>query len=165
MTATYDLIASNVLATTASSVTFSSLPTSGYRDLVVVMDFSTSTTSDMPGIRLNSDSGANYNTLLMLAGGSTAAAYYRTGRTSGWMEWYSASGSQIAQIEIMDYNTTNKHKTLLFRRDQGISLTSAGTIRWANTAAVTSLTLIPAAETGSGNFNSGSTFYLYGIAG
>lgn len=164
MTATYDLIASNVLVSPSSSVTFSAISGS-YRDLVVVMDYSTSTTSDMPGIRFNSDSGANYDTLIMLGSGSSAVSYYRTGRTSGWMEWYSAAGNQITRISIMDYSATDKHKTALFRRDQGNNVSSAGTIRWANTSAITSLTLIPGAELGSGNFNSGSSFYLYGIAG
>lgn len=163
-TPTYVPLSTLTLSSTALAVEFSAI-SQDYKDLVVVMDYSTNTTSDMPGIRFNGDSGANYSTTMIMGSGSSTFNYTRSARTSGWMEWYSASGSQITIIQVMDYSATDKQTTALFRRDQANNVTSAGAIRWANTAAVTSLTLIPAAETGSGSFNSGSTFTLYGIAG
>jgi hypothetical protein len=162
-TPTYDLITSTTLASSSASVSFVGIPAS-WRDLVLVADFSTSTTTDMPGIRLNGDSGANYNTVMMMGSGTSVFNYIRTGRTSGWMEWYSATGRQLVICSLFDYTQTNKHKQLLFRRDQANNVTSAGAIRWANTNAVTALTIIAAAETGTGTFTAG-TFSLYGIAG
>jgi hypothetical protein len=161
-TPTFDLIGSTVLNSSTATVTFSGI-NSSFRDLVLVANCSTDITSDNPGIRFNGDSGSNYNALVMLSGGSSALSYSRTNITSGWMEWYSASGQQLIVCEINDYATTNKHKTALFRRDQPSNVVSAGAIRWANTAAITSLTVLPGATTGSGNFNTGSSFYLYGV--
>ncbi len=161
-TPTYIPLGTITITGSPTEVQFNSIAQS-YRDLILVGDFSTNTTSDMPGIRFNGDSGANYNTVIMLGSGTSAFSYSRTGRTSGWMEWYSASGKQLIECSIMDYSVTDKHKTVLFRRDQAGNVTSAGAIRWANTAAITSISIIPAAETGSGAFNSGSTFSLFGI--
>jgi hypothetical protein len=42
-----------------------------------------------------------------------------------------------------------------------VSVLSAGVGLWRNTAAITSVSLV--AESGSGDFQSGSTFRLYGI--
>ena len=58
MTATYDLVASNVLTSTAASVSFSSIGAS-YRDLIIVIDAAVGTSASL-NCRVNSDTGSNY---------------------------------------------------------------------------------------------------------
>jgi hypothetical protein len=73
---------------------------------------------------------------------------------------YGTDQRGVVIINVMDYSATDKHKTIL-ARDAGGNAAQAGAIasRWANSAAVTSATVV---NTG-GNFNSGSTFSLYGV--
>jgi hypothetical protein len=62
--------------------------------------------------------------------------------------------------QIFDYAATNKHKTVLNRTGAMTwSWTRAGTGRWANTSAITSITLL---SVGS-NIAAGTTLNLYGI--
>jgi hypothetical protein len=59
----------------------------------------------------------------------------------------------------MDYSATNKHKSVVTRNDHP-SHTQAQANRWANTAAITSISI---AVRGGSSFASGSTFSLYGV--
>jgi hypothetical protein len=111
--------------------------------------------------RFNSDSGSNYSRVLMYAPPATSLA--QTSRSA--VE--SSTGPTSLQptfLQIMDYSATNKHKTVLQR--QGLIATdstffvSASASRWANTAAITTVSL----TTASGTFNAGFTFNLFGIA-
>ena len=146
-TPTYDLIASNVLSSSASSVTFNSIPAT-YRDLVLV-------TSGLNGgffARLNGDTGANYSRVYMRGNGSSAlsgAGSENFVRVNGWATIF----------HFLDYSATDKHKPILIRSDTYYSLTQADAQRWANTAAINSIEL----NANGGDFPSGSTFYLYGI--
>ena len=58
-TSTYDLIASNVLTSSASNIEFTSIP-STYRDLVIVMTV-TADSASFGRMRFNNNSGSNYN--------------------------------------------------------------------------------------------------------
>jgi hypothetical protein len=156
-TATYTPLATVTLGTATASVTFSSIPAT-YRDLILVMNGVGSLSTD-DVLRFNSDSGANYNWVRMFGTGSTATSsasasqtYIRnTGNTS-------PVNSMI--IQIMDYSATDKHKTVLSRGDNPAETVMAVASRWANTAAITSVSHSVA----SGTWTVGSTFNLYGIA-
>lgn len=162
MTATYDLIASNVLTSSASSVTFSSI--SGYRDLVVVADGRTVTgSSDNFVLRFNGDTGNNYNSVWAETYGTSN--WSSSSSNSSWIilgQAYSLlqpTESGLAIASIMDYSATDKHKSVLSRAGragEGVTMLAG---RWANTSAITSVTVL----TTSANFAVGSSFYLYGI--
>jgi hypothetical protein len=62
---------------------------------------------------------------------------------------------------ILDYTQTNKHKLVVARANDGANRTTTTAGRWANTSAITSLTVL----VGSGTFNTGTVFSLYGIEG
>jgi hypothetical protein len=62
-------------------------------------------------------------------------------------------------LNIFDYSSNDKHKTTISRTGIVSLYTVAYSTRWANASAVTSITIFP----DSGNFNSGSTFAMYGI--
>lgn len=161
-TSTYDLIASNVLTGTATSVTFSSIPAT-YRDLILVIRASTSSLSYLT-YRLNGDTGANYLTVYAEGTGSLAQSstvidsfgYFVPGDAGR-----SNTGSATLTIaNFQDYSATNKHKTQLVRANNTTTGTSMSASRWASTSAINSIVVAP---TGAANFEVGGTFYLYGL--
>ena len=160
MTAKYTVLDSQVLATSAASVTFSSIP-GGYKDLVLVIS---GTTPSFGQVRLNfnSDIGANYYSVQMRGSGSAASSATTAGETffsSGPNTDFSTTiGMSVDQI--IDYSATDKHKTILRRSGStyGVgTLATAG--RWANSVAVVSITV----STSAANFAAGSTFRLLGV--
>jgi hypothetical protein len=152
---TYTQINSVTLAASSSSVTFSSIP-QNFRDLILVYLGTTGAVSGVEA-RVNGDSASNYSLVRMYSGGGG------TGSTTATTNYYPVMYSGLpvtgmSILQIMDYSTTDKHKTALTRGSEyNYSMTEALASRWANTAAITSLSI------SSSGFNSGSTFILYGI--
>jgi hypothetical protein len=64
-------------------------------------------------------------------------------------------------ISVQNYANSTTYKTVLARFNNPDSLTNALVGMWRNTAAITTISLT--AESGSGDFQSGSTFTLYGV--
>lgn len=160
-TSTYDLIASNVLGSSAASVTFSSIPAT-YRDLIIVINATAAVDFAIPAIRLNSDTGSNYSTVLM-AGESGGPISQSLTSTRYFPNYRASTGAGttrplITLVHIMDYSATDKHKTFLSRGNTSEGV-EAGAGRWANTAAVNTVQVLTADQ----NFATGSSFYLYGI--
>ena len=154
-TPTYTALANITLGSSASSVTFSSIPAT-YRDLVMV--FNGSGPSGVPIVlRYNNDTGANYPSVRMFNTGSSPNSDTVTPPEIGF-----SNTSLVALVNIMDYSATDKHKTSLIRwgNADGTSYSMAWASRWANTAAITTLNITVA----SGQIVSGSTFALYAIA-
>jgi hypothetical protein len=154
-TPTYIALATVTLTGSASSVTFGSIP-QNYRDLVMVVDGSGTGNLEMH-TRYNSDSGSNYPYVGMdgtysevgTAVSATNFGYFTTAR------WFHT-------IQIFDYSTTNKHKMTLLRRNGPTSNSvAAESNRWANNAAINSISITASANA----FATGTTFNLYGIAG
>lgn len=160
-TPTYDLIDSQVLSTSASSVTFSSIPAT-YRDLVLVVSGTSSLARNVQ-VKINNDSGANYNYVVMAGDGSSAQTDSGSGQTTGSLTSFAqmnATAEAIFISQFLDYSATDKHKTYLTRGNNSSGAVSATAGRWASTAAITTLELyVPSAT-----FDAGNTFYLYGIA-
>jgi hypothetical protein len=159
-TPTYTALATRTLTGTASSVVFSTIPAT-YRDLILVCSGTSSNTAiNSIFVRFNSDAGSNYPFVQMY--GTAAGAGSNTSTTTGAIAGLTISSSVNTNItQIMDYSATDKHKTTLSRQNSmGDSYVRASASRWTNTAAITSITCF--IDTGA-NFNSGSTFSLYGI--
>ena len=165
-TPTYTPLATITLTSSASSVTFSSIPAT-YRDLVIVFNGQRSASGTVGlRVRFNSDTGSNYHVVKMLGDGSVAESSvdspndYVEGSANRAISAVSRSN---AICQIMDYSATDKHKSVLSRSSradatEGQAYASAS--RWANTAAITTVRLY----LGSGDFASTSTFSIYGIA-
>jgi hypothetical protein len=151
-TATYIALATTTLTTTTSSVTFSSIPAT-YRDLVLVAAGQTSSTAGA-NIQFNNDTGTNYSVVFMFGTGTTSQSEQYTAQTSIGIGAFQPSGINIHHI--MDYSATDKHKTVLVRRDTD-SYTVAGAGRWASTNAITSV------KFNATNMTSGTVLTLYGI--
>ena len=157
VTPTYIPLATTTLGSTATSVTFGSIPAT-YRDLILVINpiDSTSGTGDFINLRFNGDTGSNYSRVAMIGNGSAAST---TTRTDNGIDLEINGTHHFHQIQIMDYSASDKHKTALIRLNLPELRVYAMASRWANTAAITSLSCSSAAA----SFTIGSTFSLYGI--
>ena len=160
-TPTYTPLATVTLGTTASSITFSSIPAT-YRDLVVVLN-GTVTNNTALQIRYNGDTGSNYSKVHMWGQSSSGQSDASTGDTFFNLRDVPASGRLFTRVQIMDYSATDKHKTALALNTYDPSSFSynvfTGAGRWANTSAITSILVF----LGTGNFNSGTTLSMYGV--
>jgi hypothetical protein len=157
-TPTYTPLATVTVGSLASSVTFSSIPAT-YRDLILVGNgtiFGTEGT-----IRFNNDSTSNY-TAIGLLGDINGAGSFADSTALVFFNKVPMTGI----LQIMDYSTTDKHKTYLHRdgstTPSGFITAQAG--RWSNTAAITTVSIHAIGGPGTG-FSPGVTFNLYGIVG
>lgn len=156
MATTYDPIATQTLGSASASVTFSSIP-STYTDLIIVSNAgSTVTTNDY--IRFNGDTGANYSWTRIYGTGSAAGSSRGTNTNEGFIgDVTTTLATEILQIQ--NYTNTTTYKTVIARSSNSSSAVTASVSTWRNTAAITSITLLP----GSTTWIAGSTFTLYGI--
>lgn len=160
----YTAIASQTLTSSAASVTFSSIPTDGtYRDLVLVINATVSGTNTTPTFTVNGNA-TGYNQVWAAGNGSTTGSSSTSADAKFYLSYYNNDTTrQQHTIHFMDYSVTDKHKSVLIRSDQASTGTTMSAGRWANTAAITSITLLPQSS-GSLTWSTGSTFSLYGIA-
>jgi hypothetical protein len=157
-TNTYTPIGSITLASATALVSFSSIP-STYRDLVFVFAGDGSSGGADIAIQLNGDGGNNYDRVFMVGNGTSPSSGSNS-NVSRMDALTVANGRQTSMVcQFMDSSATDKHKTVLTRdNDTGLQV-GARAFRWANTAAITSMQIFVTA----GNFNTGSTFTLYGV--
>ena len=154
-------LATITLGTAQATVTFSSI-TGSYRDLRLVATVKSATSQSL-WLRFNSDAGANYS--LVNAGGSgTAATSVNTTDVavySGNVSYPAAADGFMATIDIMGYSATDKHKSLLSRAGNSANGVDMLAGRWANTAAITSVTCTTLS---TNTYAAGSVFTLYGVS-
>jgi hypothetical protein len=158
-TNTYVALDTQTLGSAAASVTFSSIPQT-YTDLVLVINGYSINDVDWRFRMGNGsiDSGSNYSGTYMYGDGSGASSYRESNVTGiGTGGAYNATGTSI--IQIQNYSNTNTNKTILARTNSN-DYTQARVGLWRSTSAVNVIQISP----DSGNFASGSTFTLYGIA-
>jgi hypothetical protein len=172
MATTYTLISSNVLASSAASVTFSAIPAT-YTDLVVRFSARSDAAAIITTIRtrINGITTSTYS-LTRLVGDpsgssvSSSAVSSGTGFTSTYAVADSATANTFSSNEIyIPSYTANQNKPLsTFSVSENNSTEAYEQIAanlWSNTAAITSIAFD---FSGGQNFKSGSSFYLYGIS-
>lgn len=172
----YFPIATTTLATSAATVTFSSIP-STYKHLQLryTARSTRASTSDVVAIYFNSDtSSANYTWYNSVYGNNSgvASVSYGTG-VNGNIYVGEAIGTtgvanafNIGIVDLLDYASTSKYKMLKTIQGWLNSTAASSTVslssgNWLSTSAVTSLTL----KTSVGSFAQYSSFTLYGIKG
>jgi hypothetical protein len=173
----YDSIATTTLSTTASSITFSSIP-STYRHLQIRLLGQTNRGTfcrDSLRMIFNSDSGANYADHSLYGDGSSAGAgantsgTYMTVGTIGTSAVLSSLMFGARVIDVLDYANTSKYKTVRSIGGLDMNGTGSGGVGglvdlnsglWQSSTAVTSITFTPAVGT---TFNQYSSFALYGV--
>lgn len=171
MANTYVAISSQVLASTAASVTFSSIP-STYTDLIIKISAKNSDAgsgTDWITYTVNGDTGTNYSgTRLYLSGSTITNNRYSTNnqfidtRITSAGETLTSSFGQT-EIYIPNYTSTSSRQLITF----GVA-ESGDTFANINSTAslyrgVSSISSITFAVSGSYNFIAGSRFDLYGI--
>ena len=169
MAATYEPIATTTLGSAAASYTFSSISGS-YTDLVLVIQTRTSYSVDNgPRIQLqfNGDTASNYSATRVFGTGASASSNRDTSNTNMTFGYIASSFSSNTNpgnhiVNIKNYSNTTTYKTVLARWNAIANGSPVGAAvgLWRSTSAITSILLKPEA----GNFVTGSTFTLYGIA-
>jgi hypothetical protein len=154
---TYTPIATTTIASAVASYTFSSI-TGSYTDLVLITNPITTANTDIK-VRFNSDSGSNYSWTRLYGDGSSAASQ-RVSETYGEITNSRTTLISNSITHFQNYSNATTYKTYLSRGNAPDVLVAATVGLWRNTAAITSITLLPA----SGNLDVGTTFTLYGIA-
>jgi hypothetical protein len=173
MPSTYTLISSNVLTTTATSVTFSAIP-SVYTDLL----FKYSARHDnafsisQSAITFNGSSASNYSETA-LYGDSVSATSGRQNGSSQIDFMYDDANSATAntfsntELYIPNYRVSANKPISWFGVTENNATTSnsamivANASLWRDNSAITSIRILALA---SRNFMAGSSFYLYGIS-
>jgi len=170
--ATYTLISSNVLSSSAASVTFSSIP-STYTDLVLRISARDTNTGAIIGsatFTFNGSSGSLYSITKLIGDGSAASSSRRSSITSDEFYYPGANAGMStntfgsAEIYIPSYTASQNKPFSTFAVTENNSTTAGNSEidAWANlyrdTAAISSIA-INAYVT----FAIGSSFYLYGI--
>ena len=154
-TPTYDLIASNVLTSSAASVTFSSIPAT-YRDLVLV-GRGTFNDQAIPVFTF----GSGFSGTRLFGNGSSLVSDQMPNTSFLWTPVPTSRSQFSFTLEIFDYSDTTKNKAALCQagNDAGTGLAS---FRSATNSAITSITIM---QNSIWNFQPNSSFHLYGIAG
>jgi hypothetical protein len=169
----FESIATVTASSSVSSLTFSSIP-STYTSLQIrgiLRGAYASGYSENMYIRINSDTGFNYNSHGLEGDGSSASA---PGAATGSAISATSQGTIAALapadlysgyiIDLHDYTSTTRNKTV--RIFSGWDSNQYGRVGlssglWRNTNAITSVTIL----CGNGNIAAGSTFALYGVKG
>jgi hypothetical protein len=167
MANTYTLISSNVLSTTATSVTFSSIP-STYTDLVLRWSARNSSSGAFRFV-INNNTSAIYSRTRVYGIGSSALSS-RTSSAANWATYdganpstYTANTFTSGEIYLPNYAGSANKVASVFNVSENNSTTDWAVVADADlmlsTAAITEIR----AELSAGNLVAGSSFYLYGI--
>ncbi len=166
---TYTPIATTTLGSSQSSVTFSSF--SGYTDLVLQMSIQgvagSGSGANTVFLEFNADTGSNYSRTALLADSGGA----QSNRNSNQTKITAGNGFESATLSntyatlimnIQNYANTTTFKTLVGRWSSNADRVGAVVGLYRSTSAITSIKIT--CDSSTGNFATGSTFTLYGIA-
>jgi len=165
----FESIATATGTGSAGSLTFSYIP-STYKHLQIRACYRNTTGGGGVAMEYNSDTGSNYTNHYLLGTGTAAQAYgYDTTFVPNTYLWgigigTSTTNPTVQIVDILDYTSTNKNKTI--RVLSGLDNNGTGNIVlsssvWLNsTTAISTIKLTPDYA-----FATNSTFALYGIKG
>jgi hypothetical protein len=168
----YELISSQILGSTQSSITFSSLSSysSTYKHLQIraVARSTVATTNMGYKIRFNGGASTDYSFHRIQGNGSSVSSYGDANPTYFYISngiigsTGTANAFGVTVIDFLDAFSTTKNKTMrnLNAAQSQIALDSAG---WYDTAAIDSIVM--ETDTGSPDFIAGSRFSIYGLKG
>lgn len=166
-----ELITETALVGTAASVSFTSIAGS-YRDLRVVVRGRGDKAATFVEVRLrvNNDSGSNYDFESIVFNNTTSSSGGTAATTYGFLGWIEAStgpasAGSTCEARIYDYASTTFQKH--FNASAGVKTGTAagnffshrGDLWWRSTAAINRVDVFP----DSGNFIAGTVVTLYGI--
>lgn len=159
----FESIATATGTGSSGTITFSSIP-STFKQLQI-RGIAYDGSANNIWLRVNSDTGTNYSRHTIHATGAAVSADGLATRSEINTRLYGGYTTNILSawvIDILDYASTSKYKTV--RGFAGYDQNGAGNISvfsglWQSTSATTSISIIDSV----GNFNTQTTFALYGI--
>lgn len=163
MAVTYEPIATSTLGTSATQITFSSIPAT-YTDLRIVVTGKSSASASVY-LRFNSDTGSNYsNTVMQAYVGNAGVFSYKLNNNSqlfvaGYSTGIEPNTVCLATADIFSY-TSADYKSVLSTESynfvtNGEVTRSAGV--WRSTSAITAITIR------GGTYDAGTRATLFGI--
>jgi hypothetical protein len=166
MPSTYTIISSNVLSSSAASVTFSAIP-STYTDLVLRWSAQAGGSSIYVTYNSDTSSSTNYSYTFVRGDGSAADSFRESSTYYQWIGAQPTTGSVFSsgELYIPNYTTTsNKPASAYVVREGNTTTISNGIMATATLyRAASAISGVTLTTLGGGNFVSGSSFYLYGI--
>ena len=168
MATTCKLIAKSTLGSNAASITFSDIPGT-YTDLLVLFSLRTNQASTSSNLKVTINSnGTGYSRRSLQGDGSAASSF--NGSSESGILYIDINGANSTSntfgsgmIYVPNYaGSTNKSASVEYAWETNASAAGIGAIAalWANTAAITSVTLT---EQNSNNLVTNSSAFLYGI--
>jgi hypothetical protein len=164
MAITYDRINSTTLSSTATDITFSSIPSS-YTDLIIVCNFKIVAGGDLVlNIQLNGDTGSNYSQVYIAGVPAAAAAAGSTLNSSYIDAGYFGSNAgnfSTSTTHFFSYSNTSHNKsTITTMASQNGGQVTTYVNLWRSNSAINSIKVFSAS---SKTYAIGSMFTLYGI--
>ena len=150
---TYEKIATTTLGSSQATLTFTSISGS-YTDLVLIVNGTMAASSNI-NIWFNGSTSNRSSTRLIGDGSGASSSRYNSTCIAGFY----SSNNTTGVFNIYNYSNTTTYKTYISRNNGDYVICDIGS--WASTAAITELSI--AGDSGK-NWQSGSTFTLYGIA-
>ena len=169
MPSTYTLISSNVLSSSAASVTFSAIPAT-FTDLVLRISARLdAATSDSTIKMFTNVSGSIYSVTQLRGFGSNSGSTVASNGVSWEKNSFNAATStsntfSSAELYIPNYaGSTNKPASFFQVFENNSATTNLITVNANLLSSTTAITSITFENYSPANFVSGSSFYLYGI--
>lgn len=160
---TYSTIATYTATGNIADYTFSSIPGT-YTDLIITGSGITCSLTQTMYMRVNGDTGSNYSFTYINGNGTSVSGGASSNTAAGLqlglsLVGMSSTNPAMFNAFINNYANTNTFKACCSRAGLSNAETESSVSMWRSTSAITSLTLRPS----SGNWQSGTTFTLYGI--
>lgn len=162
-TATYDLLDSSVLSSTATGIIFSSI-SQGYRDYKIIFTIPGDATGRQVYLRLNNDSSGTYNTVSIIGdggyGSGSPSSDFDSRAGSAYLGWpRSFKDETFIQLDLLDATSTSQNKQILSKFGGLTNVVGGQIIRYDSNNAINQIELF----TTSTAFPIGTAMYLYGI--
>jgi len=161
MPSTYEPIATTTLGSTATTVSFTSIPGT-YTDLVLVTSIKAATTNTNQWMRFNSDSGTNYSSTNLYGTGSSALSTIQSSQdkiNSVLSGFLTTTENSLGIYNIMNYSNTTTFKAMSSRFNNSGVVAQTEISLYRSTSAITSIEIFTTPD----SFAVGSTLTLYGI--
>ena len=159
MASTYTPIATTTFGSSATSYTFSAIP-STYTDLVLVCYIQNSSSANTY-VRFNGDSSSIYSRTQLAGNGTSATSGRASNTNAGYIDAVpTQTPNENIIVQFQNYSNSTTYKTYLSRANNAATGVQATVGLWSSTAAINQIAIFA----DSGTMTAGTTLTLYGIA-
>jgi len=162
---TYTPIFSTTLGSSATGITFSSIP-STYTDIILVLSLISTSAGNDVKVQVNSDSSSIYG-LTWVGGNGSSASSGRDDASSSWASLKlsgTTTNPSVFTYQFQNYSNTTTYKSMLMRSSLAGAEVIFGVGTWRSTSAINTIYVYEAGGTSPATFAAGTMATLYGIA-